>query len=163
MSRILAETQGCDAGGTKRARQTESSFSIGILVLDDSAAQNSILQSMIEILAVDDVHLPPSKDAAQLVFEIDDLPPWRPGRGVFDQDVHVAVRPEVIAENPTKQGQSANVVAPADFRQPVAVDCEIGCHHDHSCRSRTGRRRNYRVDRNCHATPSWIAKSRHPV
>jgi hypothetical protein len=53
---------------------------------------------MIEILAIDDVHLPTAEDAAQIVFEIDDLPPWRPSRGVFDQDVHVAVRPEVIAQ-----------------------------------------------------------------
>jgi hypothetical protein len=77
----------------------ESSFSIGVLILDDGAAQNPIPESMIEILAIDEVHLPSSKDSAQLVFEIDDLPPWRPCWGIFHQDVHVAVRPEVLAQD----------------------------------------------------------------
>src|SRR5207248_281864 len=58
----------------------------------------------------------------QLVLEIDEGKPGHAACLEFDEDVHVAVRAEIVAQRGTKEGEPPYVVLAAEVRDPVAVD-----------------------------------------
>jgi hypothetical protein len=69
-----------------------------------------------------------AEDAREFFLDIED-PETDDLAGLeIDQDVNVAVWPEIVRQDGAKQGEFANVMAPAELSDSVAIDRDFGRH-----------------------------------
>ena len=65
------------------------------------------------------------EQGAQLVLHGEEIQSGRLTRLEFDEDVHVAICPEIIAQHGAEQSKPANVVAPAELSDSVLRNIKL--------------------------------------
>ena len=69
-----------------------------------------------------------TEDAPELFLDIEDAETDHLAGLKVDEDINVAVWPEIVRQDGAEQGEFADVIPPAELSDRVAIDRDLGRH-----------------------------------
>lgn len=107
-------------------RIRSSSLSCSV-ILDFRLSQHPLPEEPAQEARSIEIHLA-TDDLGQLTFPIEEFPPWHMPLLEFHQDIHVAVRPEIVPEDRAEKGQPPDMVSPAELGDLCFIDLYASAH-----------------------------------
>jgi hypothetical protein len=92
------------------------------------ACEHAIAEPPVEVLLTHEIDAMAAEDARELFLDIEDAETDHLAGLEVDEDVNVAVWPEIVRQDGAKQGEFADVIPPAELSDSVAIDRDLGRH-----------------------------------
>jgi hypothetical protein len=92
------------------------------------ACRHAIAEPPVEVLLAHEIDAMAAEDARELFLDIEDAETDHPAGLEVDEDINVAVWPEIVRQDGAEEGEFADVMPPAELSDSSAIDRNLGRH-----------------------------------